>query len=254
MISNTKALNVLRTQIQEVYDFAVLNCYSVPSLKMRMKDIEKGIEGIRLPNPDYFKGSITLDELRNKAQNYKTNLCKYVLLSSFSFFESYVISAINEMIDFHGGRDDFLKLSQLKTSQFINNSSRQLTIYKRKLQEYFKSGKKEKYNKYYQLLEKDNYRFPTQLLSPYGVKKLIEVLDTIRSVDIPDVLAYGLNMNLGEATTEQFHNIRNIRNMIAHGDTVKLDLKKVGSYNKFLRDLSIKIDKHLVEHFFVIEI
>jgi hypothetical protein len=53
--------------------------------------------------------------------------------------------------------------------------------------------------------------------------------------------------------TTQFHNSREIRNKIAHGDPVDLDMKRVIKMGQTLRKLAIKANSHLIEHFFVIE-
>jgi len=101
--AHTKAFVRLKDQTQAVLDFSILVCNAIPLLKMTIKNVEKGKEHTNLAKPDYFKGKPNQEKLKCHAQEYKENLSKYVLLSNFSFFEAYVIDAVNEIFEFHGG-------------------------------------------------------------------------------------------------------------------------------------------------------
>jgi hypothetical protein len=52
---------------------------------------------------------------------------------------------------------------------------------------------------------------------------------------------------------QTFKILRDLRNDIAHGKSTSLSLDKTMDFIRFLRHLSKKIDKHLVEHFFILE-
>lgn len=55
MYAHTESFKILKEQTQEILDFAVLITNSIPLLKMTIKKIEKGVDGIALANPDFFK-------------------------------------------------------------------------------------------------------------------------------------------------------------------------------------------------------
>ncbi|ALM47420.1 hypothetical protein AMR72_00020 [Flavobacterium psychrophilum] len=75
----------------------------------------------------------------------------------------------------------------------------------------------------------------------------------MKSFEIPDLLVDGLNLQLTDAEIEKFHNARQVRNSIAHGETITLTLQKAGEINDVLKLIAYKLDKHLNEHFLINE-
>ncbi len=124
---------------------------------------------------------------------------------------------------------------------------------RRHLQDSFSKRKCQKYEKYTQLLKEKNYKFPSELLSSYGVIKLNDELQKLRSVGIPDILSNGLHFALSEKETTNFHRIRGFRNDIAHGRRNDFTVSSAMECNRFLRELAVRIDNHIVTNFFVIE-
>lgn len=253
MHSNTMAFLRLKKQTQAVLDFSVLISNSVPLLKMTMKNIDKGVEGAQLAKQDYFKGAQSQDQLTSYAAEYKANLSKYVLLSNFSFFEAYIIDAIKEMFEFHGGVEQLIKDARRRCQKHINPIDKDIVDNRKKLQDSYKNKNKEKYQKYTRSLQVVNFKFPSELLSAYGVQKLSENLNNLKSVGIPDLLVDGLHFSLTDIEKKEFDKIRNIRNSIAHGNKETFDMPSAIKYNSFLRELSVRIDQHLVKNYFVIE-
>lgn len=191
--------------------------------------------------------------MKSYAKEYKSDLSKYILLSNFSYFEAYVINSIEEIFKFHGGFDVMLKESQLRCNQDINSNDAFVTLNKKKLQDSYDEKKKQKYEKHTKELKKVNYKFPSELLSSYGVIKLKEELKNLKSVGIPDILINGIHMNINDDDVKEFHRIRDIRNSIAHGKNKGFDITAAMQCNTFLRNLAVKIDKHIVGNYFVIE-
>lgn len=253
MYAHTNSLKVLKEQVQEVINFAVLSANSVPLLKMTIKNIEKGCPNSQLANQDFFLRESSKEDLKEYAKNYKFNLSKYILLSSFSYFESYVTDAINEIFEFHEGFENMSQSTKDRCVSHINISNPTDKRNKSKLQDAYNKSKNQKYQKYTEELKKSNYKFPSELLSYYGVIKLKEELKNMKSVGIPDILVNGLHLNIKEEDIEMFHKIRDIRNSIAHGKNKNLDIKSAMKYNKFLRKFAVSIDKHIVNNYFVIE-
>lgn len=253
MYSHTNALTRLKTETQNTLDFAVLNCNAIPLLKMTINKMAKGDATLKLANPDFFKNSSIPQQLKGYATNYKFNMSKFILLSNFSFFEAYVIDAINEMIIFHQGFDSFAGEAKTRLANSLNPTNSDLLKDRAKLQDSYKPDKNLKYIKHTSNLKKLGYKFPSEYFSPFGIMALEERLGKLRSVEIPDILVDALNFPLSENDKCEFHKIRDIRNKIAHGSCKELGFKHAMNYNKFLRELAVRIDKFLVENYFVIE-
>jgi hypothetical protein len=254
MITHTQAYLILKKQSQDMFNFSVAVCYAMPALKEQIRLVRNGIGDITLLAPDHFKDSMKLPEVQARAIGYKLKLSQYIVLSSFSFFEAYIKTALTEMIYFHGGEDAFIRHAKKKEEQFILSNDAFIMENKRKLQEPEKPLKKQKYLKFSKELVKANYVFPSELLSSYGIRCLVNELKDLRSVEIPHIITSAIHC---EIDSERFHQIRDIRNKIAHGDTdgvKKLTLNKAMKINGDLRNFASKIDRHLVEHFFVLEI
>jgi hypothetical protein len=124
---------------------------------------------------------------------------------------------------------------------------------KRKLQDAEKSKWRDSYRKYSRSLDNVGFRFPGELLAAYGVRSLILKMKKLKAFEIPDVLVEALLVDLSEAEINKYHEIRDIRNGVAHGDPVTLTMRQAVEMNGVLRDLAQKISSHLAEHFFVIE-
>jgi hypothetical protein len=255
MKNHTDAYDRLRRQADEMFGFVVAVCYAMPLLKKEIKTIQRAKIAGFLHRPDYFKHDKSLpDEIQKKGlATYKSKLSAYMLLSSFSYFEDYVTSAISEIINLHGGEAKFMELAKRRVEKFMSTQTAEIKKHKMKLQEPIKRSKAEKYKKHSAELSKLGYRFPSELLSCYGLQLIIEKTKHLKANEIPEILRKGLNMKLDESATRTFHAIRDMRNRLAHGEKVNLSLKRVMDMNSNLRELAKNIDQHLIENFYVIE-
>jgi hypothetical protein len=247
-LPNTKAYKKLKEQVQGIFDLSVVTCYGIPALKRQMTLVEKG-EIDKLPRPDYYpdeKNSI--EQLRKQAIGYKSKLARFTFLSSFSFFEAFVFDAITEMIEFHGGLEHFENKNQetILLDSVVINKSKQVLRSKDK-------RKNDRFKRHSEFLIQNGYRFPSSLISGIGIKLLIEKLNSLKAVDIPELLKDGLHVPLTEQEIEDYQNLRGIRNNIAHGELTNFSLKKAAEMNDILRKIAYKIDKHLNEHFLINE-
>jgi len=254
MIHHTEAYSRLKIQAEELFNFAVVVCYAVPSLKAQVSAIKQGKIGPNLPKPDYFEDDKTPPEgIQQRTANYKLSLAHYTIISSFSFFEAYIKGVVRELIKFHGGDERFIANAERGAKKFLFSDISDIREHKHKLQELPKKGKGDKYVKHSKELLNAGYRFPSQLLSPYGVRAIIKTLKNLRSADIPELLMDGFYFSLDK---EGFDKIRQYRNNIAHGDKDKvkdISLKDAIEFNTELRNIATRFDQHLVEHFFIIE-
>jgi hypothetical protein len=250
MIPNSKAYLRLREQSQEFLDFVVLSCTAMPTLKQHLQTI--GVQGLV---PDHFKGPPNAAQLLSYVQSYQNPLARSTVLTLWSFFEAYVKALLMEIIDFHGGPATFQANADRRAKSFVANSSSQILDAKRKLQEPAKKAKKGSYEKHSKTLVTLGFRFPSELLAPYGVKTLIQRAKPqgSKAYQIPELLRDALCFPLGDADVARIEGIRETRNDIAHGSHVTLTLKQALEIGKDLRDVAAKVDRHATEHFFILE-
>ncbi|EOW9243417.1 TPA: HEPN domain-containing protein [Vibrio cholerae] len=258
---HTNAYEKWKTQTQNAFEFSVLVCSAVPTLKRNIQLFEKGVID-SMTKADHYapKGDVSREqqnkmntELKGRAVGYKQKLAKYTLLSNFSFFESYVHDVIYEFIDSHGGRDQLLANAKKKTLDHITNDSQDIEKLRRKIRRANKVKSYQQYVSASDKLEGLGYRFPSEQFSTYGIKMLVERLSNLRSVEIPDLLSDGFSLELSEQEVSDFHGIRDIRNKIAHGEPVNLDLREVADKCLIIREIAKKVDQHLLRYFFISE-
>jgi hypothetical protein len=254
VIPHSQAFIRLKSEAQSVFDFAIVVSYAVPALKYSLRQTP---EDSPIPfSPEHFDSRpIATAKVRENAKEYKKLLSRYVLLSAFSFFEAYFHDLLKEVIEFHG-RDGLR--GQVGLAHNLALTQPEDVKAKRKLQEYPKMSETTKHKKYGRQLAEKGFRFPSTLLGSYGLEKLIELADAeyIPASRIPELVQSIFQLPLDPVTeVEPFSTYREQRNRIAHGraDMKSLHLGKAVEANNFLRNLALKIDKHVVEHFLLIE-
>lgn len=253
MITNSNAFVVLKEQIQSTIDFSVLCCQAVPSLNAYMKAVEKGAAP-KLPDADHFKGDPNFDQLKGYIPDYRKNLGKLMFINSFSYFEAYFKSLIEETLDFHGGQDSFVRLSLKKQHQHLTFSENEATRKSaNKLREYPKPSHKLKYLKHTDEIDHTDFRFPSELFATFGIMELGNNYRDLKASQIPHVAKWCFGVDLTDKEIEDFSYYRDLRNRVAHGKVSTIEFNEANSANKFLREMALKIDRHVVKHFFVIE-
>ena len=255
MYAHTDAYMTFKKQTQQVLDFAVLIASSVPELKKTIKLSKKeGEKTTHLAKIDFFNAPSSPNELLSYSQQYKSELSKYVILSNFSFFEAYVTDVIDEMFKFHGGKEEMIRKTKDRCKGHIDPSGSSIIESRKKLQDSYKKKNHQKYKKHTSILKKQNFKFPSELLSHYGLKKVKDELKKIKSAEMPDLLQDGFHIDLTDDEVKGFHTIREFRNKIAHGNKNRFNLREAMECNKVLKNLAVKIDRHFVKNFFIIEV
>lgn len=263
MIACTSSFRKLKVEQQKILDFSVLICHSIPNLKKTIKGQTENIPYFSVPPPEYFNQEPN-ERLTRLSSDYKKDLSKYILISAFSFFESYFRSVVKELLEFHGGKETYMQTALSRHKRLIQNRNIQEI---NKLQEPIKKKNREKYLKLIQILDNNPlYNRPSDIFGPFGIKYISDLVlsDNFRSVMIPDILEYGFLMNLDELVNkhpdlsskslrETFEIMRNYRNSIGHGDVLDINFPKTMEFIRFLRHFATKIDKHLVKYFFILE-
>lgn len=253
MISNTKSFELLKGQIQSTLDFSVLCCQAVPALNAYMKAVDMG-SAPKLPDADHFKGAPNFDQLRAFIPDYRKNLGKLMFISSFTYFEAYFKALIEEVLLFHGGQEAFVELSLKKQKRHMNHAEQPLPKSSaNKLREYAKKGKELKYISHAKNLEHTDFRFPSELFSTFGIIELGNNYRDLKASQIPHVAKWCFGVELSIDETDTFSKYRDLRNRVAHGTVTTIEFNEAIKANDFLRNFALKIDKHVVKHFFVIE-
>ncbi len=247
----TKAHETHKLQVQQAFDFAVTVCHAMPLLQAHLQDVAAGRSSLTLPH--YFSPNNSPDALTASISTFEERLSSYLLLSLFSFYEAFVKGAIQEMFDFHGGTQEFIELAQRREKARVNTAPTQKAQASLDKMRAHKKGKEEKYQKHSAILETENYRFPTEILSSYGVRMLVDRHKNLKAHAIPDIIEHGLLIPLSDSEKREFNRIREQRNKIAHGKNANLDLRAVSVANDHFREMTFRINSRLVQHFFVIE-
>lgn len=250
MIETSNSFKKLKLQIQDSMDILLLCCHAVPALKAYSKAVKMG-SAPKLPDPDYFNTPSPIDRLEKITPKYRKTLGKLVFLNSFSYFEAYITEITNEFLEFHGMGNEFSKREDEIKKAILDNKFEPIA---RKLREPIKKGKEAKYKKIKAQLINNGYYFPKELISTYGVKRIQKQLEELRAVQIPNLLKDIFELELSEVEIKEFHEMRTFRNNIAHGKVKEVDLGQAIKSNEFLRNLAIKIDKHILKYFFVADV
>jgi len=253
MLAHTKAFATYRSLSQQHLDFAALVCTAVPALKPELSDLTTPLNHA----PDHFKVKPdTKKQLAKHAANYQSELARTNLITIFSYFESYVRGAVQEVITFHGGDNAFRDLALRRASIFLKAPPPAIEASKRKLQEPARMAKKGKYIAHSKKLDEGGFRFPTELLAYFGSVNLIAKSKDktgMRAWEIPDILQNGLLYPLSTPERKLFNDCRKLRNDIAHGKAPTVTLKQSLNFASALHTFAAKVDRHLVEHFFVLQ-
>jgi hypothetical protein len=209
-------------------------------------------------SPDYFDAKRNpKSEVATYVAVYQDELARSSLLAVFSYFEGYARSVLREIVEFHGGGDQFQKLGHNRVSRFIGSSNPGITLHKRKLQDRRAPKKVFKYEKYGQLLEAKGFKFPTDLMAHFGIVQLLSKIKddkTIRAWEIPSLFKDCLLFPITKKESECYEEARLIRNDVAHGKAPIINLQASLRYASEFHSLAARIDHHIAENFLVIQV
>ena len=197
---------------------------------------------------------MTAEELSKRLAKSSDILGKELLLSTFSYFEAYVVDLIAEIIIFHSGRTHLARLCKADiatTDAAITPATKQS---KRKLQEYPRKNLFAKYQKHSRILRSAQFPFPSRRLAAYGWQHLCETALRLNAARIPEVLRDALLMPLSDKVVSTYHALRDKRNQIAHGRFAKYPVAIAIKHGSWLRNLAISIDSYVVENYLIIEL
>lgn len=152
-----------------------------------------------------------LDNIDNCARDYKQKLSSYLYFSTFAYFEGYVNEICKEIIN---------SLEKIDYQSYIVSHSpgTDLYSYREKLNCRPDLRKKDRYKKFSNILKDSGYCEPEIILFSTLLNRLAENLDDLKANEIPTFLDKVFLFKFSEADLQTFHNIRNNRNSLAHGD------------------------------------
>lgn len=256
MRTHTESYKVFKKELDDLWNFALMISYAVPSLNKTIKGVEEKVPDYSLPRPDYFfYDNSSNEDLKKHMGGYKQRLAAYLWLSIFSFFEAYVTNVLDELVCFHGGKSEFIEISEKSTKKKMNSITEEMfqTVYKGKLHNTYDPLRNSKNITYTRTLLNMEYPFPTEFFSTLGIKFFINQLKDIRAKDIPDVMKNSFNFNMDNQTEKKFLHYKDIRNNIAHGKPKQLSLIDVKEMYRTLIKLARRFDSHLLKYYFINE-
>ena len=250
-IVKTKSQQMHAKAVQDAFDFSVLTCYAIETLRIHLDKVEEGKE--TLVKPYYYSRQNTVPNLKKQVGEFEETLASYMLLSVFSFFETFVKAIVEEFIDFQGGIDSMVARAEKRDKMFILNITKEMSIQRYKLRTKKQYGHEERYKKFTKLLQQQGYRFPTETFSSYGIKRLEDDLSRIKAYSIPDFLINAFHIPLDPKDVKYYHKIRELRNQVAHGKSIKVNLKEISKINDLFRRWTLLINEHMLANHFIIE-
>ncbi|HEX8211775.1 MAG TPA: hypothetical protein VF584_16490 [Longimicrobium sp.] len=251
MLRHSNAYVVWRSQSQQMLDFAVLVTTAAPQLAHALAAHELDSRAYLATNPSFRASREPYSTEKRTLKEYPTVLGATLLLSIFSYFEAYFFSLIDEVLQFHGGEEGVERAIRKQFSPRARSpeADRALAL----LRMNHNPGRADQYRKHVAALRNEPVLWPSQRLMLFGLRQVVAQRKRWKSVHIPDLMADLLTYPVSQAEHDRFHTIRDQRNGIAHGRVLGHDLRKAVDASNFFRELSLRLDTHVVENYLVIE-
>ncbi len=251
---NTSSYLAFKSEAERLTNLVVLISHAVPVLK-RVITSPAASALVPIKPADNFphdKSSAPL--LTTWAVDYGQDLAHVVVLSVFSQFEAYVRGALVEIYDRQGGANAFLSLATKQAERYWNTAPSIVSEAKNKLLDSHDQRKADKYRKYSRTLVEAGFSFPPDLLSVYGAKQLLRKVkpNAFRAGEIPDLLSDALLLKVTSTERSMYSDIKELRNLVAHGNRPKLTVHEAIKKTTALRKWASKIDQHIADHFLVL--
>lgn len=188
-----------------------------------------------------------VDNLIDCSNNYQSKLATYLYFSLFSYFEAFILDLAQEVLS---------SLSYLDGKKYVDNHTENFEEEKNKakLSNDFDPRKIDRYKKYSAKLKDQGYLTPKEILLSSLLDNLNSKIDNLKASDIPNFLENTFFITFNKKENELYHSLRDNRNSIGHGKkSFTPTIKDVIIANKFFKELSLKIDKQMTQHFFELQ-
>lgn len=239
--------------LRETWDISDVQLELLNSIKnkpLSNSDFKKKIisivwEDIYRKHRNLFKRQslIYTKNIKDISKNYKSNLASYLYFSCFAFLEAFILDLLKEITQ---------SLSITNADEYIFNESNVKRIMQdiMKLDKEFDPRKNDRYAKYSDLIRSKGYKTPEELLSSSLLDAFNKNIDNLKAGDIPNFLEKNLFYKMTEEEIKAYSSIRDNRNSIWHGaSNFKPDLDDVLKVNEFFKEISRKIDSHVIFYF-----
>lgn len=251
MISHSKAYRTWRVHSQQMLDFAVMICTAAPQLDDSLKKYQADSSFTIAQNSNFPPSQDAFSTEKRALKRYEDVLGASLLLSLFSHFETYFFSALDEIIEFHGGFDEMQDVIERRSKE-VNLSSSQKSALK-KISTTFEKGRDLRYRGASKIVEETNFLWPSGHFMLFGLQAYKDQRKRWKANDIPRLSQYFLHYPFSESELGKFQNLRRARNGIAHGENLEYNLQNAVSESKYFLEMGRKIDNHIVETFFIVE-
>jgi hypothetical protein len=253
MIAHTKAYLRFREQGRDLLDYAVLLAYALPTLEEKIAPLTGRIKSV-VKEPYFFQNpNLTAEDLKARLKKAGDAFGREIIISTFSYFDAYFVDMLRELIAFHGGATALVTRSKRTLRDSTTAARAAAPNNWKKLIEYQKPNLLAKYQKHARPLKSEGFPFPSARMSALGWKHLESRLKRLKSVDFPQILEDALLFEMTAAEVAMFDGLRDKRNKIAHGRLSKYNARTAIEDGIWLRNMAVRIDKHAVENFLVIE-
>lgn len=232
-------------------DFAVLVCTATPQLKHALAAHEADPTLFLATNTSFAPSKVPYSTEKRSINGYTTVLGANLLLSVFSYFETYFFAAFDEVISFHGGEKQIE--ASIRKQLRERTYSPEVTTALNNLRLPYRPQRADKLRKHTAVLKNISMTWPSQRFMLYGLKQAISQRSRWRSVDIPNLAIELFGVDVDDQERDRFHSIRNDRNKIAHGKNLSHDLRKAVDACYFLKNFAMKIDNCIVKNALFVE-
>jgi hypothetical protein len=254
LIGHTDAFAQYRQLSQAHLNFVVAVAHAMPALRA---DIALPAPTLTYP-PDHFLACRNpKSEVATYVAGCQEELARSTVIAVFSYFEGYARSVFREIVAYHGGGKKLRELAHDRISKFISAPGPGIMFHKRKLQDKRAPSKLFKYQKHGRLLDEKGFKFPTDLLAHFGVVQLLARIENdhaFRAWQIPSLFEECLLFPLTSTDRQLYEEVIGLRNDVAHGKAPTVTLPTSLRYASELHTLASKVDRHIAEHFLVIQI
>jgi hypothetical protein len=258
MTKHTKAYLAFKTEAERLANFVALVSHAVPVLRRVIAQPSVASQIPLKPADNFPHDRSTEETLDSWAKGYDAELARLVVLATFSYFEAYVKGVLGEIFELQGGAPQFIAHATKRVTRNWGAPSPEIAGAKGKLQKPDNKSRAERARKFTRILEKEGYRFPSEILAVYGAKQLQLRIDPksrqeVKAAGIPDLLSDALLLQVTKAQRQLFDELRMLRNDIAHGALPSVTVQDAIKTTTALRKWAVRIDEYVVQHFFVLE-
>lgn len=249
---NTKAYLTWRKHSQEIIDFVVTSATAAGYLRDAIKNNVSAIE-IAKTNALFDPTSPPLSTETKALLSYEPVLAATAFTAHYSQFESFVFSAIDEVIEFHGGADQIREnLQRIESRKPSEKTSKALS----KLRTPRDKSKDMKYRTASASADGSEVVWPSQRFSAWGLFMLADEIKSkkLKGHRIADLANSLFGAGWTQDEVKKFNSLRITRNNIAHGDFFQMPISDFLDAAPLLNSLAKKIDKSAVRNFLIIDV